>query len=228
MWIHAYLRFTMVARNKCIRYDEVAEAFFSCGPEDTQVREIVRLSRGTVQSEAIGQGNSLQLMHKMGYSLRRIEMLCRLVITKQNRDLQQCTLPELLLCMIRNASARQMLLGLQVDLRAAAVAGGIYFADQLRYEMPKSAFDNTKLESWDLIKSNLSSCLGVSSVFVEGAVCTVLLLLDSCTELHQLFGYRLVCCLENVDQPNNRVSGLEQCRQMQGVLTIRRVLCRVP
>ena len=55
MWIHAYLRFTMVARNKCIRYDEVAEAFFSCGPEDTQVWKSYDCS-GTVQPEAIEQG----------------------------------------------------------------------------------------------------------------------------------------------------------------------------
>jgi hypothetical protein len=108
--------------------------------------------------------------------------------------------------MIRNASARQMSQCLKVDRRAAAAVCGIYFADQLRYEMPNSAFDNTHLDSHCLVKSNLSSCLGVISVFVEGAVGTVLLLLDSCAKLHQVFRYRLVRRLEDIDQPNDRVS----------------------
>jgi hypothetical protein len=74
--------------------------------------------------------------------------------------------------------------------------------------MPKPASDNTRLDPCNLVEGNLGSCLGVVGIFVKGAVCTVFLLLDSCTKLHQVFWYGLVGCLEDIDQPKNRVSSL--------------------
>ena len=52
----------------------------------------------------------------------------------------------------------------------------------------------------NLVKSNLGRGFCVVGVFVKGTIGAVFLLLDSGAELHELFGYGLVGCLEYVDQ----------------------------
>lgn len=51
-----------------------------------------------------------------------------------------------------------------------------------------------------LIKRDLCRSFHVTGVLVECTVCLVTLLLHRSAELHQLFRYRLICCLEDVDE----------------------------
>ena len=51
-----------------------------------------------------------------------------------------------------------------------------------------------------LIKRDLCCCLHVASVLVERTVRLMTLLLDRSAELHQLFRYGLIGCLENIDE----------------------------
>jgi hypothetical protein len=51
-----------------------------------------------------------------------------------------------------------------------------------------------------VIKCNLGSLLAHVNIFEKRAICSVLLLLDGSSELHQVFGYGLPGSLENIDQ----------------------------
>ena len=76
-------------------------------------------------------------------------------------------------------------------LRLHLTAGG---------EMRKPAYTFSSLTN-HLIKRNLRRCLRGIDIFVECAVSSVLLLLDSGAKFHQVFRHVLIRGLENINEP---------------------------
>jgi hypothetical protein len=59
----------------------------------------------------------------------------------------------------------------------------------------------------NLVECNLRRLLrDFTGIFVESAICTVLLLLNCGTELEEVVGHILVRCFENVDESGGVVS----------------------